>query len=151
MINIISNKLHTWSKGTEPSPRVLMISGTGGKSFCAGGDIVAIYKLWKEGKDIQARCKYFADEYLMDYALINMKPIQVALWNGIVMGGGVGLSCHAPIRIATEKTLYAMPETAIGLFCDVGGSYFLSRVKNNICLGMYMGITGHRLRGDDAL
>jgi len=87
----------------------------------------------------------------MDYALINMKPIQVALWNGIVMGGGVGLSCHAPIRIATEKTLYAMPETAIGLFCDVGGSYFLSRVKNNICLGMYMGITGHRLRGDDAL
>lgn len=65
------------------------------------------------------------------------------------MGGGVGLSCHSPIRVATDNTLYAMPETGIGFFTDVGGSYFLSRVKNNISLGLYLGITGHRIKGRD--
>lgn len=65
------------------------------------------------------------------------------------MGGGVGVSVHAPIRIATDNTVYAMPETAIGFFTDVGGSYFLSRVKNNIHLGLYLGITGHRLKSKD--
>ena len=65
------------------------------------------------------------------------------------MGGGVGVSCHAPIRVATEKTVYAMPETGIGFFTDVGGSYFLSRVKNNISLGLYLGLTGFRLKAED--
>jgi len=72
------------------------------------------------------------------------KPF-VALINGITMGGGVGLSVHGKYRIATEKTLFAMPETAIGLFPDVGGSYFLPRLKGN--LGLYLGLTGHRLKG----
>ena len=80
-----------------------------------------------------------------------MKPIQVALWNGYVMGGGVGLSCHAPIRVATDNTMYAMPETGIGFFVDVGGSYFLSRVKGNPSLGLFLGLTGHRLKGKEAL
>jgi len=65
------------------------------------------------------------------------------------MGGGVGVSCHAPIRVATDKTVYAMPETGIGFFTDVGGSYFLSRVKGNISLGLYLGLTGHRLKAQD--
>lgn len=78
-----------------------------------------------------------------------MRPLQIALWNGITMGGGVGVSCHAPIRVATEATVYAMPETGIGFFTDVGGSYFLSRVKNNINLGLYLGLTGHRLKAQD--
>ena len=65
------------------------------------------------------------------------------------MGGGVGVSCHAPIRVATDKSVYAMPETGIGFFTDVGGSYFLSRVKNNINLGLYLGLTGHRLKAKD--
>lgn len=78
-----------------------------------------------------------------------MRPLQIALWNGITMGGGVGVSCHAPIRVATEATVYAMPETGIGFFTDVGGSYFLSRVKNNINLGLYLGLTGHRLKAKD--
>jgi len=149
MVHLISAKLQAWNTGAEAAPRVAMVSGTGGKAFCAGGDIVSIYRLWKEGADTQARVKFFADEYLMDYSLTTMSPIQVALWNGIVMGGGVGVSCHAPIRIATEKSVYAMPETAIGFFCDVGGSYFLSRVKNNINLGLYLGLTGQRLKADD--
>lgn len=85
----------------------------------------------------------------MDYQLVNMRPLQIALWNGITMGGGVGVSCHAPIRVATDKTVYAMPETGIGFFTDVGGSYFLSRVKGNISLGLYLGLTGYRLKAQD--
>lgn len=64
-----------------------------------------------------------------------MDPIQISVWNGIVMGGGVGISVHSPIRIATEKTVFAMPETGIGFFTDVGGSYFLARLKDNANLG----------------
>jgi 3-hydroxyisobutyryl-CoA hydrolase len=67
------------------------------------------------------------------------------------MGGGVGISCHSPIRIATDNTMYAMPETGIGFFTDVGGSYFLSRVKNNVSLGLYLGLTGHRLKSRELL
>lgn len=79
-----------------------------------------------------------------------MKPKQISVWNGIVMGGGVGVSVHAPIRVATDNTVYAMPETGIGFFTDVGGSYFLSRVhEKNISLGLYLGITGHRLKSKD--
>jgi enoyl-CoA hydratase/carnithine racemase len=63
------------------------------------------------------------------------------------MGGGVGVSVHAPIRVATDNTVYAMPETGIGFFTDVGGSYFLSRVNHNIHLGLFLGLTGHRLKG----
>ena len=92
---------------------------------------------------------FFAREYLLDYSLTQMKPKQISIWNGIVMGGGVGVSVHAPIRVATDNTVYAMPETGIGFFTDVGGSYFLSRVKNNINLGLYLGITGHRLKAKD--
>ena len=65
------------------------------------------------------------------------------------MGGGVGISVHAPIRVATENTVYAMPETGIGFFTDVGGAYFLSRVKGNINLGLYLGLTGHRIKGSE--
>ena len=65
------------------------------------------------------------------------------------MGGGVGVSCHAPLRIATDSTVYAMPETGIGFFTDVGGSYFLSRVKGSVSLGLYLGLTGFRLKGKE--
>lgn len=65
------------------------------------------------------------------------------------MGGGVGISIHAPIRIATDSTVFAMPETGIGFFTDVGGSYFLPRIKNNVSLGLYLGLTGHKLKAKD--
>lgn len=73
------------------------------------------------------------------------KKPYVALIHGITMGGGVGLSVHGKYRIATEKTLFAMPETAIGLFPDVGGTYFLPKLSGK--LGMFLGLTGHRLKG----
>lgn len=73
---------------------------------------------------------FFAEEYLLDYSLSQLKNIeQISIWNGIVMGGGVGLTWHSPIRIATDNSLFAMPETAIGFFTDVGGGYFLPRIK----------------------
>lgn len=84
-------------------------------------------------------------ECSLNHLIGTYKIPYVALINGIVMGGGVGLSVHSKYRIATEKTLFAMPETAIGLFPDVGGSYFLPRLKNK--LGLYLGLTGDRLKG----
>lgn len=80
-----------------------------------------------------------------------MKSIeQISVWNGVVMGGGVGLTWHSPIRIATNNSMFAMPETAIGFFTDVGGSYFLPRIKNDdFALGLYLGLTGMRIKERD--
>jgi len=78
-----------------------------------------------------------------------MKPMQISMWNGITMGGGVGLTWHSPVRIATDNTMYAMPESGIGFFCDVGGSYFLPRIHESISAGLFLGITGHRLKARD--
>jgi 3-hydroxyisobutyryl-CoA hydrolase len=87
---------------------------------------------------------------LADFIISKIKPVQIALWNGIVMGGGVGVSIHAPIRIATDSTVFAMPETKIGLIPDIGGSYFLPRIFNkNPNVGLYMGLTGERIKGKD--
>jgi 3-hydroxyisobutyryl-CoA hydrolase len=94
-------------------PQVVIMNGAGGKSFCAGGDIANLYNLKKKGEDDKVIKDFFRYEYLLDYLLTRMRPIQVAMWNGYVMGGGVGLSIHAPIRIATDNTLFAMPGNII--------------------------------------
>jgi len=110
---------------------------------------VSLYNA-KNGKGDPSILKdFFAQEYKVDYNLSKMKPLQVSIWNGFVMGGGVGVSVHAPIRIATDNSVFAMPETGIGLFTDVGASYFLSRLKGNINLGLFLGLTGHRLKAKD--
>uniref|UniRef100_A0A0N4X6V7 3-hydroxyisobutyryl-CoA hydrolase, mitochondrial n=1 Tax=Haemonchus placei TaxID=6290 RepID=A0A0N4X6V7_HAEPC len=88
-------------------------------------------------------------EYQLNHLIGNLSKTFVALIDGIVMGGGCGLSVNGRYRVATERTMLAMPETALGLFPDVGGSYFLSRLKNN--LGFYLALTGYRLHGADAL
>ena len=152
MVDLLCLKLKEWDTA-QHNPRVALISGTGERAFSAGGDLVSIYNgyIGKEGFDNSTSEKYFADEYLQDYQLVKMRPMQIAFWNGITMGGGVGVSCQAPIRVATEKTLFAMPETGIGFFTDLGGSYFLSRLKGNVSLGLYLGLTGHRLRGPELL
>jgi 3-hydroxyisobutyryl-CoA hydrolase len=118
------------------------MSGVGGKAFCAGGDIKLIYESGTGKADPKIKTQFFHDEYVLDYCLTHMNPIQISIWNGIVMGGGVGVSVHAPIRVATDNSVYAMPETGIGFFTDVGGSYFLSRINHNIHLGLYLGLTG---------
>ena len=150
MCKLVIAKLKEWKHG-DSKPKAVMISGTGGKAFCAGGDIVSLYRAEKgeAGFDPIIKRTFFETEYIMDYNLTQMSPVQIAIWNGIVMGGGVGVSCHSPIRVATDNTMYAMPETAIGFFTDVGGSYFLPRINNNVSLGLYLGLTGYRLKAKE--
>jgi enoyl-CoA hydratase/carnithine racemase len=127
----------------------VILRGAGGRAFCAGGDVRAIYDL--RGQSQQSR--FFRDEYFLDWSLarhaVSTAP-HIAIWDGVVMGGGVGISAHAPLRVATERTLWAMPETAIGLLPDVGGSFFLPRLPH-FGLGLYLGLTGARLSGPDSV
>jgi 3-hydroxyisobutyryl-CoA hydrolase len=123
---------------------VVVLQGAGTKAFCAGGDVVAIVKDEPKG----SRQKFFYDEYQADHFVATLKQPHIALWQGIVMGGGVGISVHGKYRVACDKTLFAMPETGIGLFPDVGGSWALTRLPHD-GLGMYLALTGARLKGAD--
>lgn len=149
MVHLMLKEVQRWEQKPKTAPRVLLISGVGGKAFCAGGDIKLIYESGTGKACSTIKSKFFHDEYVLDYSLTRMKPLQISVWNGIVMGGGVGVSVHAPIRVATDNTVFAMPETSIGFFTDVGGSYFLPRVKHNIQHGLYLGLTGHRLKAKE--
>jgi enoyl-CoA hydratase/carnithine racemase len=151
MIEQIWQKLVEWNHDPDNAPTVVMMRGSGDRAFCAGGDIKSIYDGGVNQINPNTPREFFAREYIMDYALTKMKPIQVSIWNGIVMGGGVGVSVHSPIRIATEKSVFAMPETGIGFFPDVGGSYFLSHIKGNPALGKFLGVSGYRLKSKDLL
>lgn len=126
---------------------LVIIQGAGGKSFCAGGDVVSITR---EGptKGAAIGRAFFQQEYLLDHLIGHYKVPYVALLDGYTMGGGVGLSVHGKYRVATDKTVFAMPETTIGLFPDVGGSYFLPRLKDK-SLGLYLALTSYQLKGKD--
>lgn len=121
-----------------------------GRAFCAGGDVAALAKLNGEGKQGQQASKdYFALEYKLDHYIATYPKPYVAFMDGITMGGGVGLSVHAPFRIATENTVFAMPETTIGFFPDVGASFFLPRMDGQI--GTYLALTSEQLKGVNVL
>ncbi|XP_074652152.1 3-hydroxyisobutyryl-CoA hydrolase, mitochondrial-like isoform X2 [Tubulanus polymorphus] len=141
MIRTIMPQIRIWEE--DPHISMIMIKGTGGKAFCAGGDVRAITESGKEGTSYHK--DFFKEEYILNNAIGTLQIPYIALIDGITMGGGVGLSVHGTFRIATERTLFAMPETAIGLFPDVGGSYFLSRLGGR--LGIYLALTGYRLKG----
>lgn len=147
MVKSIQQLTKEWS--ADSSVRVVTIKGVGGKAFCAGGDVVAIAKSGSGalGDSGALARDFFREEYIADFALANLDIPYVALLDGITMGGGVGISVHGKFRVATEKTLFAMPETAIGLFPDVGGSFFLPRLAG--ALGMYLALTGARLKGPE--
>ncbi|XP_026461730.1 3-hydroxyisobutyryl-CoA hydrolase, mitochondrial-like [Ctenocephalides felis] len=132
-------------KEWEREKALVIIRGAGEKAFCAGGDVIAVVESGKAGDDLGAQ--FFRTEYTINCLIGNYQKPYVALIDGITMGGGVGLSVHGKYRVATDRTLFAMPETAIGLFPDVGGSYFLPRLQGK--LGLYLGLTGHRLKGSD--
>jgi 3-hydroxyisobutyryl-CoA hydrolase len=123
---------------------VVIMKGSGEKAFCAGGDVVSIVKDEPAG----TRQRFFYREYQLDYSIMTLKQPHVALWDGIVMGGGVGVSVHGSHRVASPKAVFAMPETAIGLFPDVGGSWFLPRLPHD-GLGLFLALTGQRLKGAD--
>lgn len=132
MVSKILPQLQEW----ESQKSLVIIKGAGDKAFCAGGDVkAAIDKV--EGP------RFFRTEYNVNHAIGNYKIPYIAIINGITMGGGLGVSVHGRYRVATEKTVIAMPETKIGLFPDVGGSYFLPRLQVN--LGLYLGLTGKEI------
>lgn len=144
MIEKIYPKLVQW----KDSKTLVIIKGAGEKSFCAGGDVRAVTESGLRGNPKLGQ-EFFRKEYTTN-GLIGTYPIPyIAFIDGITMGGGVGLSIHGKFRVATERTLFAMPETAIGLFPDVGGSYFLPRLEGK--LGVYLALTGHRLKGADTV
>ncbi|XP_017774276.1 PREDICTED: 3-hydroxyisobutyryl-CoA hydrolase, mitochondrial-like [Nicrophorus vespilloides] len=143
MVEKLLPTLQKWEK--EKS--MVVVKGAGGKSFCAGGDVRAVTEAGLRGE--RYGYDFFKKEYIINGIIGTYGIPYIALIDGIVMGGGVGMSVHAPYRVATERTLFAMPETAIGLFPDVGGSHFLPRLGGK--LGLYLALTGVRLRGADVL
>uniref|UniRef100_UPI0037E85C7D 3-hydroxyisobutyryl-CoA hydrolase, mitochondrial n=1 Tax=Semicossyphus pulcher TaxID=241346 RepID=UPI0037E85C7D len=143
MIRQIYPQLKKWESGNDTD--IIIIKGAGGKAFCAGGDIRAVTEAGKVGDPLAE--DFFREEYILNNAIGTLRKPYIALIDGITMGGGVGLSVHGRFRVATEKTLFAMPETAIGLFPDVGGGYFLPRLRGK--LGLFLALTGFRLKGRD--
>lgn len=137
--------LMKWSE--NPKIKLLIIKGAGEKAFCAGGDIRQIH-LDGPFSEIEGH-DFFSKEYKMNAALFHFKKPYFAFWNGIVMGGGVGISLHGSTRIATEKLVFAMPETAIGFYPDVGVAYQLSRLPKKI--GWFLGLCGRSIDAGDAL
>ncbi len=124
-----------------------VIQGSGDRAFCAGGDVVGLYHAGRAGSPEWER--FFHDEYRMNQAIAVHSQDYVALIDGVTMGGGVGLSIHGRFRVATERTLFAMPETGIGLIPDVGGTHALARLPGEI--GTWLALTGARLKAADCL
>lgn len=145
MVKKILPVLMKWE--TEKS--LVIVKGAGEKAFCAGGDVKSIAVAGLKGDKGETGQIFFKHEYTMNGIIGTYKIPYIAFIDGICMGGGVGLSVHGQYRIATERTLFAMPETQIGLFPDVGSSYFLPRLGGK--LGLYLGLTGYRLKGWDVL
>ncbi|KAL8664630.1 MAG: hypothetical protein Q9202_002900 [Teloschistes flavicans] len=145
MIRKIIPRLKEYQKSTLAS--IIIIGGAGPNAFCAGGDVAHLASdIAKNGDAGRAASKqYFGLEYKLDHLIATYPKPYIAYMDGITMGGGVGLSVHAPIRIATENTTFAMPETGIGFFPDVGGSFFLPRLEGE--LGTYLALTSTPLKG----
>ncbi|KAK3014424.1 hypothetical protein RJ639_009093, partial [Escallonia herrerae] len=135
----------------DPNVKLVILKGIG-KAFCAGGDVVRMVQVATAGH-WSFTAVYYKKQLVLDYLLATYKkPVvrfSVVLINGIVMGGGAGLSMHGSFRVVTENTVFAMPEAMIGYFPDVGASYFLSRLPGYY--GEYLGLTGARIDGAEML
>ena len=156
IVSCLNDVLSIWKN--DKSLKATMMTGTGDKAFCAGGDVKALYMDYQNnssgtkhgyGHGGLLTADFMRTEYGVNYKIATQTIPQISIWDGIVMGGGVGVSVHGKYRIATEKTLFAKPETAIGLFPDVGGMFWLPRCKGG--LGPYIALTGARLKADDLL
>jgi len=131
----------------DPAIEVVLLDHAEGRGFCAGGDIRMLAE--SGAADGVAARAFFHTEYRLNHRLFTYTKPTVAFMDGITMGGGVGIACPCDFRIATENTKFAMPETGIGLFPDVGGGWYLSRLPGRI--GQYLALTGHRLDGAECL
>ena len=145
MLEGLTERLDAWER--DDRVRVIVLRGAGDKAFCAGGDIRALYAGHRAGRtDL---LDYFVVEYALDHRFHTYPKPVVAVMDGIVMGGGMGLAQGARLRVATDRTRMAMPETSIGLFPDVGASWFLTHAPGR--LGDYIGLVGQTLRAADAV
>jgi enoyl-CoA hydratase len=140
----LDRALKDWA--ADPKVATVAIAGEGERAFCAGGDIRALHQSGPKG---QLTREFYWNEYRMNRRIFRFPKPYVSLMDGITMGGGVGVGVPARYRVVTEKTLLAMPETGIGLFPDVGASYYLSHMPGQI--GIYLGLTGARVQAADIL
>ena len=131
----------------DPAVAAVLLDHAGERGFCAGGDIRMLAESGR-GDGVAAR-DFFRTEYRLNALLFDYPKPVVAVMNGVVMGGGVGLSLPARFRVATERTVFAMPETGIGLFPDVGGGWFLPRLPGET--GVWLALTGARIKAADCL
>jgi enoyl-CoA hydratase len=143
MCDAMSAALLKWR--ADSSVEVVLIDHAEGRGFCAGGDVVMLAR--SGNSDAEEAKRFFFAEYRLNALLFSYEKPTVAIMDGITMGGGVGISLPCTYRIATENTRLAMPETSIGLFPDVGGGWYLSRLPGRV--GQYMALTGARLDGAD--
>ena len=132
---------------TDPAVALVLLEGAGERGLCAGGDIRGLYESSREGGDLGKR--FWRQEYIMNARIARFPKPYVAFMDGLVMGGGVGLSAHGSHRVVTEKTKLAMPEVGLGFFPDVGGTWLLSHSPGEI--GTYFGLTGQTMNGPDAI
>jgi len=145
MVRLLQQQLDAWA--SDADVHAVVLRGAGEKAFCAGGDIRSLYDSYKSGDTLHE--DFFVEEYALDLTIHYYRKPVLALMDGFVLGGGMGLVQGADLRVVTEKSRLAMPEVAIGYFPDVGGSYFLPRIPGE--LGIYLGVSGVQIRAADAL
>jgi enoyl-CoA hydratase/carnithine racemase len=143
MVQALSAALSAWEK--DSAVELVVIKGEG-RAFSAGGDILDVYEAGRGGRP---KYEFFADEYRLNAQIERYPKPYIALINGIVMGGGVGVSVHGSHRVMTENAVFAMPEVGIGFFPDVGGSHLLPDLGGSF--GMYLALTANRIKYGDAL
>jgi enoyl-CoA hydratase len=131
----------------DPAVGAVMLDGAGERAFCAGGDIRALYDAAKSGGRLPEQ--FWATEYKLNVLIARYPKPVIAIMDGLVMGGGVGLSAHAAHRVVTDRSAVAMPEVGIGFFPDVGASFPLTRTPE--CMGTYLALTGNRAGAADAI
>lgn len=146
MVHAMTEALLSWRKSRKV--KCVIIDHAEGRGFCAGGDINMLRQSALEDGGKKGR-KFFHDEYQLNHLLFTYPKPVIAFMDGVTMGGGVGISQPARYRVATENTRLAMPETGIGLFPDVGGGWYLSRLEGRV--GQYLALTGARLDGAECL
>jgi len=147
MLRAMAEQLIEWRARDDLA--CVLLHAESEKAFCAGGDVKALFAGLQKEPGLRVAVEYFTMEYFVDY-LIHVYPKPILCWaDGITMGGGIGIMNGASCRVVTERTVMAMPEIAIGLFPDVGGTYFLNRLPAG--LGLFLGLTGARFNGSDAV
>lgn len=145
MVKAMQEQLMQWQE--DNSLHAVVVQAAAGKAFCAGGDVRWLYETGLAKNPVQRQ--FFWHEYRLNHFIHQFDKPYIALMDGITMGGGVGISLHGSCPVASERFAFAMPETGLGLFPDIGASYLLARCPGRI--GIYLGLTGNRLNAQDAL